>query len=384
MDVRQCPVAYMEIVNRKVLFGGQYQDKRVLVTGHTGFKGSWLSVWLLELGATVCGLSIDVPTTPSHFDALNLSKFMTDLRGDIRNFQEIQAAIQKESPDIVFHLAAQPIVQRGYTDPRLTFETNMAGTLNVLEACRLSASVQSLVIVTSDKAYRNMEWEWGYRESDSLGGDDPYSASKGAAELVCRSYSESFLNEMPRMATARAGNVIGGGDWSLARIIPDCVRAWADGQTVTIRSPRSTRPWQHVLEPLSGYLCLGAELLQSERYSGESFNFGPDAKVIQSVSELLHTFSNYWENALWKIDTSESSQTKEHKLLKLCCDKALVELGWHAALDFNDTIQLTAEWYKGFYGMAESATMDLTIAQISEYVTKAAKMELSWVNTSHD
>lgn len=278
------------------MFGHIYEGRRVFVTGHTGFKGSWLTAWLLQMGAEVAGFSDAVPTAPSHFDVIGLGGRIRDYRGDVRDRKALIEAMREFKPEIVFHLAAQALVRASYDNPADTIEVNAMGTLNVLEAVRVTPSVEAVVSITSDKAYRNDEWVWGYRETDHLGGYDPYSASKGCAEIIAHSYFKSFFGDpvnAPYCATTRAGNVIGGGDWAADRIVPDCARAWSEGREVEIRSPHATRPWQHVLEPLSGYLWLGAKLFAAHRdavkagkgdgchegfrLDGEAFNFGPSS-----------------------------------------------------------------------------------------------------------
>ncbi len=250
---------------RGYMFGNVYNGRNVFITGHTGFKGSWLSSWLLNMGARVTGFSRDIPSQPSNFEALNLADKITDIRGDVRDLGHLSQIMQDSQPEVIFHLAAQALVRTSYEDPVNTMETNMLGVMNILEAARKLPSIKAIVIITSDKCYRNEEWIWGYRETDRLGGSDPYSASKGCAEIIAHSYFDSFYREGAACATARAGNVIGGGDWARDRIIPDCARAWADKRAVEIRNPSATRPWQHVLEPLSGYLVLGQKLLETSR-----------------------------------------------------------------------------------------------------------------------
>jgi CDP-glucose 4,6-dehydratase len=362
------------------LFSGIYSGKTVFITGHTGFKGAWLCHWLQSMGASVVGYSIDIPTTPSLFAASGLETQITHTIGDVRDLEHLQLALTDAAPDMVFHLAAQPLVKKSYDDPIETFSTNVMGTVNVLEAIRHTPSVKAAIIITSDKCYRNVEWEWGYRESDALGGDDPYSGSKGAAELVARSYIASYFSssETARVATVRAGNVIGGGDWAEDRIIPDSVRAWSNGDIVTIRSPNSTRPWQHVLEPLSGYLQLGEHLLKTADLHGESFNFGPDAKVNETVAQLLDAFGAHWEKARWQLDKAATTR-HENTLLKLSCDKALYHLNWHAVWDFDATIGATAQWYRSFYDSSEN-TARITAAQIQAYCQSAAEQGLPWAN----
>jgi CDP-glucose 4,6-dehydratase len=359
------------------MFLNVFRNKTVLVTGHTGFKGSWLAMWLKLLGANVIGYSAYFPSDPCNFKACDLEKHIIHNEGDIRDVPTLQAVFKRHRPDAVFHLAAQPIVSRSYKDPSLTFETNVMGTVNVLESIRSAQSVKAAVIITSDKCYQNIEWVWGYRENDRLGGDDPYSASKACAEITCNAYMKSFFTESssPRISTARAGNVIGGGDWADARIVPDCVRAWAAGKDPIVRNPAATRPWQHVLEPLSGYLWLGAKLLRGCQLHGESFNFGPDQKVNKSVRELIETFACHWENVRWKH--KKSKETKESTLLKLSCDKALHLLDWHPVLSFHETVRLTAEWYKKYYSR-ESDMYAYSLGQIRFYVAEAERQNLSW------
>lgn len=358
-------------------FKGVYKGKKVLVTGHTGFKGSWLSLWLSELGAKVTGYSSYLPSTPCNFEASGIGSRIRHIEGDICDMEKLAAVFSRHSPEMVFHLAAQPLVRRSYREPKLTFDTNVGGTVNVLECIRLTPSVRAAVIITSDKCYRNVEWTWGYRENDALGGDDPYSASKACAELVSRSYMESFFRSgrAVNTATTRAGNVIGGGDWAANRVVPDLIRAWAAGKKAVIRNPQATRPWQHVLEPLSGYLCLGAELSASDKLHGEAFNFGPDAKVNQPVEELILTFLLYWRGAGWKH--VPEAHVKESLLLKLSCDKALNLLGWHSALSFKETVRLTAEWYRAYYGGRKNMQR-LSVEQINFYVSEAKKQGLQW------
>ncbi len=328
------------------MFADCYKGKRVFLTGHTGFKGSWLSAWLTSLGATVCGFADTVPTKPAHFEAMGLGGHVRDLRGDIRDRDAVVRAMREFHPDVVFHLAAQALVRKSYDVPAATFEANVMGTLNVLEAMRACPSVQAGVFITSDKCYRNDEWVWGYRETDHLGGSDPYSASKGCAEIVAHSYFDSFFKNGPACATTRAGNVIGGGDWALDRIVPDCARAWSSGQAVQIRSPWATRPWQLVLEPLSGYLWLGAYLLGAQSgpfpVRGEAYNFGPAADVNNTVAEVVEALAAYWPGFRSEMDTSGHAGMKECTLLKLSCDKALAHLNWKATLTFDETISYTA------------------------------------------
>lgn len=362
------------------MFKNVYKGKRVFITGHTGFKGSWLCAWLLDLGATVAGYSVDVPTQPSHFEALGLSDRIEHFQGDVRNKSSLQDAINQFRPEMVFHLAAQSLVRKSYEDPILTFETNSIGTLNLLDCLRNQPSVIATVLITSDKCYENVEWLWGYRENDRLGGKDPYSASKACAEIISRVYMESFFKEKgPSIATTRAGNVIGGGDWALDRIVPDCVQAWSKQEKVVIRNPNATRPWQHVLEPLSGYLVLGQKLLQGDPgVKNESFNFGPSAKVNQSVGDLIIDMAQYWPGAEWRFEQEVDSGKPESTLLKLNCDKALHLLNWSPVLDFSETIRMTGEWYQGFYGKKSSSIAKITSKQIEGYVEMATQLNLAW------
>ncbi|EGY25584.1 CDP-glucose 4,6-dehydratase [Desulfovibrio sp. A2] len=367
------------------MFADAYRGRKVLVTGHTGFKGSWLTAWLLQLGAEVAGLSVDVPTSPANFDELGLGARITDIRADIRDRAAVCKAVADFAPEVVFHLAAQALVRKSYDDPAATIEANAMGTLNILEAVRCAPSVQAVVCITSDKCYRNDEWVWGYRETDHLGGEDPYSASKGCAEIIAHSYFRSFFRNGVRCATTRAGNVIGGGDWAADRIVPDCARAWAAGKAVQIRSPWATRPWQHVLEPLSGYLWLGAKLLLNEQgpfpLSGEAYNFGPAADVNNNVAEVVDALAPYWPGFASEMDRAGQAGMKECTLLKLCCDKSLAYLGWQATLNFAETIRFTAEWYRAFYAPQGAARADMyafTMNQIAEYSDKAAAKGLAW------
>lgn len=361
-----------------------YKNRKVFITGHTGFKGAWLSCWLLALGAEVTGFSLNIPTKPSAFAALNLANRMRDLRGDICDYSNLKTAIAQTQPDIVFHLAAQALVRESYREPALTMQTNAIGTMNVLEAIRATGSVQAGVFITSDKCYRNDEWVYGYRETDYLGGHDPYSASKGCAEIIAHSWFQSFFQERPACATVRAGNVIGGGDWAKDRIVPDCARAWQNREPVRLRSPNATRPWQHVLEPLSGYLWLGAQLLNPDFQAqtpypikGEAFNFGPPADAIHSVGAVVQGLARHWPG--FQFETGDQcGMMKECGLLKLCCDKALASLNWKATLDFEETIRYTADWYARYHAENEPDMWDYTTGQIAAYANAAQAREILW------
>jgi CDP-glucose 4,6-dehydratase len=324
------------------------------------------------MGASVTGIALDPPSIPSHYDASKLADGIQDHRIDIRNSDGIEQAILEAKPDFLFHLAAQPIVGASYDDPIETWSTNVMGTINVLEALRKVEHECSAVIITSDKCYDNVEWEWGYRENDALGGPDPYSASKGAAELAIRSYIKSYFSSddnTVRISSARAGNVIGGGDWAENRIVPDCVQSWSKNEIVELRNPHSTRPWQHVLEPLGGYLQLGALLSQNHDLHGEAFNFGPQAQQNHSVLELVKEMSRSWSEVRWAECEPQPSEFYESGLLKLNCDKALHFLNWHAVLGFEETVALTADWYRSFYD-EPSSIREVTNKQIDDYSKK--------------
>ncbi|MBF0312039.1 MAG: CDP-glucose 4,6-dehydratase [Oligoflexia bacterium] len=368
-----------------------YHGKKVLVFGHTGFKGSWLTSWLLRLGANVAGFSNGIPTSPSLFEVLDLASNIRDYRGDVRDYEKVQEVVNEFSPDIIFHLAAKAIVRECLDNPVSAFHTNLLGTVHVLDAIRSCNSVQSAVIITSDKCYENVEWEYGYREDDRLGGKDPYSASKASAELAFSSYYRSYLiHQKPRLHiyTARAGNVIGGGDWARDRIIPDCMRAWYQGSSAEIRSPEATRPWQHVLEPLSGYLTLGAwkYLTKKIDLSGHSFNFGPSSEVNQSVRELILEMQQSWkfsDPTQVSFYTPEAFQresmktSKEATLLKLCCDKSFSKLQWKPTLNFRETVAMTVNWYKEFKN-TPSKIACFTQNQIEEYQKLAKERDIFW------
>jgi CDP-glucose 4,6-dehydratase len=334
-------------------FANIYKGKRVLLTGHTGFKGAWLSEWLISLGAEVTGFSLPPPTSPSLFAQLGLASRLRHIEGDVRDLAGVRAALEQARPDFVFHLAAQPLVRLSYDQPVETYAVNIMGTVNVLEAVRLAAHPCTVVAITTDKCYENREWVHSYREEDPMGGYDPYSSSKGAAELVIAAYRRSFFttaaSPVVRLASARAGNVIGGGDWALDRIVPDCIRALQRGDAIPVRNKVATRPWQHVLEPLSGYLWLGACLanpklspFNSQLTSG--FNFGPALASNRTVAELVQEILIHWPGR-WE-DRSDPHSPHEAKLLNLATDKAHHFLGWSPAWLFAETIARTVEWYR--------------------------------------
>lgn len=364
-------------------FNNIYKDKKVLVTGNTGFKGSWLATWLLSLGAHVYGYSDGIPTEPSMFKALGLDSRIIFREGDIRDRDAFAAFVKEVRPDFIFHLAAQAIVSVSYENPLDTVTTNVVGTACVLEALRYIDWECTCVLITSDKAYDNVEWIWGYRENDAMGGKDVYSGSKGAAELIIKCYWNSFIKNMAniRLGVARAGNVIGGGDWAKDRIIVDCVKAFAGGRTVEIRSPKATRPWQHVLEPLSGYLTLGQYLAEGRISNGEAFNFGPRAEQAKTVLELVRDLAS-----LWGLDSDSAVRLTgnvpfhEATLLKLNCDKALAYLAWHATLHYDTCIYMIAEWYKRYYTYGCEGMYDLTVAQIEKYTQAARNQHIAWAD----
>lgn len=362
------------------MFNGVFRGKKVLVTGNTGFKGSWLTAWLLMCGAEVYGYSIDVPTEPAMFDVLGLRERIHHRFGDIRDRKMFRDYLREVKPDFIFHLAAQAIVSASYAEPFDTVTTNVVGTASVLDAVRSADWNMTVVMITSDKAYDNVEWIWGYRENDALGGKDVYSGSKGAAECVIKSYWHSFISRMDnvKLGVARAGNVIGGGDWSADRIVVDTIKAFSSGRPVEIRSPQSTRPWQHVLEPLSGYMRLAQSLAEGCGVNGEAFNFGPKAEQTKTVLQLVHDIA-----AKWGINPDDAVRVTGHipfaeaKLLKLNCDKALAFLQWHSTLAYEQTVDLITEWYSAYYHGCEDM-FALTEKQIRRYVRAAEEQMIAW------
>lgn len=378
------------------MFSDIFRNRKVLITGHTGFKGTWLAEWLLELGAEVGGYSLDIPSRPAHFNLLKHSKRIKNFTGDIRNLNTFSKAVKSFSPEVVFHLAAQSLVRPSYEDPKGTFDVNLGGAINVMEVLRGSPKIRAAILVATDKCYKNEGWEWGYRENDALGGSDPYSASKACAELAFAAYFQSYFrhHQAPLVSSVRAGNVIGGGDWAIDRIIPDCMRAWSKNQKIPLRNPNATRPWQHVLEPLSGYLLLGAQLLReseaqtaSRLYHGASFNFGPEASLTHSVSDLVEEFRKTWGNKASYAATSPStskheSRKKEHALLKLNSERAMNRLGWKPILSFEETVQMTSSWYKEYYlGMRKMQRT--THEQITYYSQLAKQRGATWNSKSN-
>lgn len=368
MGSRECTLEIME-VNQ---FSGLYRNKRVLITGHTGFKGSWLTLWLYKLGADLTGVSLSPPGVINHWELLKLS--IDDRRIDIRDISKLEKIFNIRKPEIVFHLAAQPLVKRSYQDPIETWSTNVMGTVNVLEACRKCSSVKAIVIVTTDKCYENREWPWGYREDDSLGGHDPYSASKAGAELVTASYRSAFFHQRssPLLATARSGNVIGGGDWSEDRLIPDLIRSLQNKQSLEIRSPKATRPWQHVLESLSGYLLLGQKLFEGDRAFSQAWNFGPDLKDNCNISEVLDKLSQQYNSIRWHLGAD--ADFHETTLLYLDSAKARSQLNWRPVWNIDVALEKTMSWYLSWMKKNEIITEN----QLTEYVDLASKMKIVW------
>lgn len=356
------------------LFSDIYRGRRVLLTGHTGFKGSWLALWLHEMGAEVTGVALAPEGVPNHWDLLQVP--LDERRCDIRDAGALAAIVKGAQPELVFHLAAQSLVRRSYRKPLETWSTNVMGTANVLDACRQESSVRAIVVVTTDKCYENREWPWPYREIDHLGGHDPYSASKAAAELVAASFRSAFFSggAAPLVATARAGNVIGGGDWSEDRLIPDLIRAMEREQSVEIRSSQASRPWQHVLDCLSGYLVLGQKLLTGEKAYAEAWNFGPEPVDSCTVAEVLDKLRRHWRSLRWHVST----QSHPHETTLLCLDsaKARARLGWRCVWPLDTTLEKTAAWYQAWLNKGEVISRQ----QLTEYIAAAAEAGLGWTN----
>lgn len=350
--------------------GDTWRNRRVFLTGHTGFKGGWMSLWLAQMGAVVRGYALEPPTKPSLFESARLGGLVDDVRGDVADKSRLCQALQEFSPEIVFHMAAQPLVRRSYADPLGTYATNVMGTAHLLEAVRVTPSVRAVVVITTDKCYENREWVWGYREQDPLGGYDPYSSSKACAEIVTASYRNSFFPpakyEQHRVAVAsvRAGNVIGGGDWSEDRLIPDLIRGFMAGKPVLIRYPGAVRPWQHVLEPLAGYLMLAERLLNGEVRFGEAWNFGPSDEGAWPVSKIAQNMADKWGGAAsWTEDRGENAH--ETRFLKLDASKARWDLGWTPVLPMEGTLTWIVEWFRGFQRGADMR--QATLRQIADY-----------------
>ncbi len=365
-------------------FANQFHQRRVLVTGHTGFKGSWLSAWLLQLGAEVIGFSLEEPPTrPSNFVIAHMHSHLHDVRGTIADLDLLTQTIEHYRPEVVFHLAAQPIVLRSMEQPKLTFDTNATGTVNVLEAIRRTNSVRALVSVTTDKVYANREWWWGYRENDQLGSDDPYSASKAMAELAIACYRASFFppekyeQHKVAIASVRAGNVIGGGDFADFRLVPDCMKALMAGETIQIRNPAHIRPWQHVLEPLSGYLWLAALLLQEGPAYGEAWNFGPmelEGVTTKAIAEKLIAM---WGSGSW-VHVNPYTDKEETRRLRLNCDKTVMRLGWRPVYSWDETLQEIVAWFKAYQSGADMYAV--LQAHIEAYARRARALGLPWAS----
>jgi len=347
-----------------------WQGKRVLITGHTGFKGSWLSLWLQSMGADVVGYALAPPSNPNLFDVAGIEKGMTNLTGDIRNLESLKDVFAEYRPIIVFHMAAQPLVRYSYKEPVETYSTNVMGTINLFEAVRGSGSAKAVVAITSDKCYENREWIWGYRENEPMGGHDPYSNSKGCSELVIAAYRNSYFNPESykdhgvAISSARAGNIIGGGDWAEDRLIPDIMRAITEGKPVNIRNPGAVRPWQHVLNPLSGYLLLAQKLYEEGSLYAEAWNFGPNDEDTKSVRWIVDKLTKAWgKGASWVED--KRSSPHEANFLKLDCSKAKARLNWHPRLHLADALSEIIDWYRTFQ---DGGNMyDFTLRQINNF-----------------
>ena len=368
-------------------FGGAFRGRRVFVTGHTGFKGAWMCEWLLRLGAQVTGYSLAPPTSPSLFDQLGLAERIVHIEADIRNPERVAAEVARAEPEYIFHLAAQPLVRESYRTPVQTYETNVMGTIHVLEAARALSGPCAVVCVTTDKCYENRDWVYGYRESDALGGHDPYSSSKAAAEIAIASWRRSFFIDHPvKIASARAGNVIGGGDWATDRIVPDCVRALARGDAIMVRNRVATRPWQHVLEPVSGYLWLGALLSRltssqadpdSESALCAAFNFGPDHNANRCVGELVDEVLSHWPGR-WE-PSAEPNAVHEARLLQLATDRADSVLRWSPVWGFAESVRETIRWYRSAGDISSPERFrELTVQQIASYEAAAVDSGVAW------
>jgi|WetSurMetagenome_2_1015567.scaffolds.fasta_scaffold01441_5 CDP-glucose 4,6-dehydratase len=377
MGNRKSPLEAVGLMtfNKKMI--DSYQGKTVLITGHTGFKGCWLALWLESLGAHVIGYSLDPPTYPSVYQATKLSDRIIDIRGDILDFNNVFETIKKYRPEFIFHLAAQPLVRHSYINPLETFNVNVIGTVNILESIRLSQDPTTCVCITSDKCYENREWDYAYRENDPLGGHDPYSASKGAAEIVIASYRNSFFNQgkenpLVSLSSARAGNIIGGGDWAEDRIVPDCIRALVKKKPIEIRNPHAIRPWQFVLDPLFGYLWLALKMKEDPEVYAEAWNFGPYHSNAVDVQTLTEKNIQEWGSGTWKRVSQNENAPHEASYLKLDIAKSMTRLGWKPVYDIDKVIQKTIEWYMKYY-TGKTDMYDFSLKQVETYMKDAMK-----------
>lgn len=350
--------------------GNPWRGRRVFITGHTGFKGSWLSLWLADLGAEITGYSLRPPTHPSLFEQARIASLIHDIHGDIRDLASLEAAMAEAQPEVVFHLAAQPLVRHSYAEPVDTYATNVMGTVHLLDACRRIDAVRAVICITTDKCYENREWVWPYRESDPMGGHDPYSSSKGAAELVISAYRRSFFQDAKSLASVRAGNVIGGGDWAADRLIPDIVRALEARERPLIRAPGSIRPWQHVLEALGGYLMIAERLLAGDHSAATAWNFGPADEDTRPVGWIVEEMLRLWGASGW--DRPDGPQPHEARILKLDCSKARSELGWRPALPLNDALRFVADWHQSVVKGGDAR--EISLAQLREYRERSSKL----------
>ncbi len=358
------------------MFNNYYHQKKVFVTGHTGFKGSWLCLWLTTLGAKAKGYALAPYTKDDHYNVIGLDSKIDSVLGDIRHYDNLKKEVDAFQPDVIFHLAAQPLVRESYLNPRETYETNVMGTVNIFEIARQLPTLQAIVNVTSDKCYDNVEKPIGYKETDPMGGFDPYSSSKGCSELVTAAYRKSFFGQHPAlMASARAGNVIGGGDWCKDRIIPDCIRALYNHQPIIVRNPKAVRPWQHVLEPLSGYLLLASQSAKDAKQFSGGWNFGPDHNELVTVQQVVESVVTNWGEGSWQ-DTSDKNQPHEANLLNLDCTKAHNLLNWQPVLATTESVKYTIDWYKAF---KQNDNMEqVSLKQIKDYINGAQTNNIEW------
>jgi CDP-glucose 4,6-dehydratase len=368
----------MELMNMKKELAGAYRGSKVLLTGHTGFKGGWLALWLESLGAEVVGYGLEPPTKPSLFDEAKISSLIEDVRGDVLDQKHLLNVIEIHRPEFIFHLAAQPLVKRSYKDPKDTFNVNIMGTVNLLESIRESQIPTVCVCITSDKCYENKEWCYAYRENDPLGGFDPYSASKGAAEIVIASYRRSFFNSDSRsqniaISSVRAGNIIGGGDWAEDRIVPDCIRSLSTGSPVRIRNPGAVRPWQFILDPLLGYLYLGQKMKNNPGSYAESWNFGPNYSNTINVQQLADRIILEWGHGHYELPSLEENDAHhEATMLMLDIAKTVTKLGWKPVYNIEETVQKTVAWYKNYYEKMENVRV-FSLHQIDDFMKEAGK-----------